>query len=100
MPDTTKTIMCIILPESDVIDVTNCTDQNYQRLKRHVNDYYTFNGAVLVPHTKRLDWEVDRKFLEGGAIFTFANQKRQMNHVSFCFKFFIFNFLIFNFLIF
>lgn len=79
MPNKEKTIMCT-LSSQDPIDLMNCSNPHFLKLQQHVRKYYKYNGSVIVPRDAQLDWEVDRAFLDAGAIFSYASTARDRSH--------------------
>ena len=75
MPDKEKSIMCTINTDT-LVNLMNCTNQHYQRLKAHVASQFTYNSSVIVPGYAQLEWPVDQQFLVTGGIFAFASTAR------------------------
>ncbi|NBV34022.1 MAG: hypothetical protein EBR81_09610, partial [Proteobacteria bacterium] len=75
MPDKEKAIMCTINTDS-LVNLMNCTNEHYLRLKRHVQEQLTFDSSVILPQYALLQWPVDRSFLTTGGIFSYARTAR------------------------
>ena len=78
MPNKEQTVMCTI--KTELVNLTNCTNPHYLRLKKHVQEHFMYNGSVIVPNDAQMDWKVDREFLSSGAIFSFASVDRNISY--------------------
>jgi hypothetical protein len=78
MPNKEQTVMCTV--KTDIVNLMNCTNQHYARLKAHTQKYFMYNGSVVVPTDAQLDWQVDQGFMTAGAVFAFASTNRDVSH--------------------
>ena len=77
MPDKEKTIMCTINTQQPV-NLMNCTNPNYEKLRDHVKKYYKYDGSVIVPRESQLEWPVDQRLMTSGGVFAYASTSRDM----------------------
>lgn len=73
-PDTKAPIMCVA--GNKTIDYNNCTDANYNTLKKHVESNFVKDAGTIIPDRHQLDWLVSREMMAAGAIFSFASTDR------------------------
>ena len=78
MPNTEQKVMCTL--SNNGVNLTNCSNPHYQRLKSHVTSQFKHNASVIVPAGAQLDWPVDAAFLASGAVFAYSSTSRNVSN--------------------
>jgi hypothetical protein len=76
-PDIKTPVMCIAGTQQ--VDFNKCSDLNYAALKSHVFSKYRGDGGIVVPDRNQLNWDVDKRMMTAGAIFSFASVNRNLS---------------------